>query len=165
MFHRGRYIRGQDRGSGVRGGRAGLTGMRESGGAAVTGSDAVAVIHAANVAYLEAYRRNARLMALLEQVATVNERLAELRLERSAAFLARNARASRRLQRAGPGVRAGRLTAGGRFQAGGQGAWIRRSMSSPNGRSPSMGPTITVIQSSSIRQPGGGGRSESAAAW
>jgi hypothetical protein len=66
-----------------------------------TGSDPVAVIHAANVAYLEAYRRNARLMALLEQVATVDERFAELRLERSGAFLARNAQAIRRLQRAG----------------------------------------------------------------
>jgi len=64
-------------------------------------ADPVAMIHAANVAYLEAYRRNARLMALLEQVATVDERFAALRLERSEAFLARNARAIRRLQRAG----------------------------------------------------------------
>ena len=64
-------------------------------------ADPVAVIHAANVAYLEAYRRNARLMALLEQVAAVDERFAALRLERSEAFLARNARAIRRLQRAG----------------------------------------------------------------
>ena len=64
-------------------------------------ADPVAVIHAANVAYLEAYRRNARLMALLEQVATVDERFAALRVERSEAFLARNARAIRRLQRAG----------------------------------------------------------------
>jgi AcrR family transcriptional regulator len=65
------------------------------------GTDPIAVIRAANVAYLEAYRRNARLMALLEQVATVDERFAALRLERSDAFLARNARAIRRLQRAG----------------------------------------------------------------
>jgi AcrR family transcriptional regulator len=64
-------------------------------------ADPVAAIHAANLAYLEAYRRNARLMALLEQVATVDERFAALRLERSEAFLARNARAIRRLQRAG----------------------------------------------------------------
>lgn len=64
-------------------------------------TDPVAVIRAANVAYLEAYRRNARLMALLEQVATVDERFAALRRERSDAFLARNARAIRRLQRAG----------------------------------------------------------------
>lgn len=65
------------------------------------GADPVAVIHAANVAYLEAYRRNARLMALLEQVATVDERFAGLRGKRSQAFLARNARAIRRLQRQG----------------------------------------------------------------
>lgn len=68
---------------------------------AATGADPVAVIHAANVAYLEAYRRNARLMALMEQVATVDERFRELRLERTEAFLARNARAIRRLQREG----------------------------------------------------------------
>jgi AcrR family transcriptional regulator len=64
-------------------------------------TDPVAVIHAANIAYLEAYRRNAQLMALLEQVATVDERFATVRRERSEAFLARNARAIRRLQRAG----------------------------------------------------------------
>jgi AcrR family transcriptional regulator len=65
------------------------------------GADPVAVIEAANLAYLEAYRRNARLMALLEQVATVDEAFRELRRRRSAAFLERNARAVRRLQRAG----------------------------------------------------------------
>jgi AcrR family transcriptional regulator len=72
-----------------------------AGAGAGAGADPVAAIRAANVAYLEAYRRNARLMALLEQVATVDERFAALRLERSDAFLARNARAIRRLQRAG----------------------------------------------------------------
>ena len=65
------------------------------------GSDPAAVIEAANRAYLEAYRRNARLMALLEQVATVDEGFRELRRRRSATFLARNARAVRRLQRSG----------------------------------------------------------------
>jgi hypothetical protein len=40
-------------------------------------------------------------MALLEQVATVNDTFLQIRLERSEAFLARNARAIRRLQRAG----------------------------------------------------------------
>jgi hypothetical protein len=58
-------------------------------------------LEAANLAYLQAYRRNARLMALLEQVATVDEKFLELRWQRSAAFLARNARAIRRLQRDG----------------------------------------------------------------
>ena len=59
------------------------------------------MIAAANLGYLEAYCRNASLMALLEQVATVDEDFRELRLQRTAAFLARNARAIRRLQRAG----------------------------------------------------------------
>jgi AcrR family transcriptional regulator len=70
-------------------------------GPALTAGDPVAVIEVANRAYLEAYRRNARLMALLEQVATVDEDFRELRRRRSEAFLARNARAVRRLQRAG----------------------------------------------------------------
>jgi AcrR family transcriptional regulator len=68
---------------------------------APAGSDPVAEIEAANLAYLEAYRRNARFMAVLEQVATVNDTFLQIRLERSEAFLARNARAIRRLQRAG----------------------------------------------------------------
>ena len=68
---------------------------------APAGSDPVAVIEAANLAYLEAYRRNARFMALLEQVATVNDAFLRIRIERSRAFLTRNARAIRRLQRAG----------------------------------------------------------------
>jgi AcrR family transcriptional regulator len=65
------------------------------------GSDPVAVIEAANRAYLEAYRRNARLMAMLEQVATVDEDFRRLRLERSDAFVERNAKAIRHLQGAG----------------------------------------------------------------
>jgi AcrR family transcriptional regulator len=73
----------------------------DTGTGAGAGTDPVAAIRAANLAYLDAYRRNARLMALLEQVATVDERFAALRLERSDAFLARSARAIRRLQRAG----------------------------------------------------------------
>jgi AcrR family transcriptional regulator len=64
-------------------------------------SDPVAVIEAANRAYLEAYRRNAKLMAMLEQVATVDDEFLRLRLERSDAFVKRNARAIRRLQRDG----------------------------------------------------------------
>jgi AcrR family transcriptional regulator len=69
--------------------------------AAASDSDPVAVIEAANRAYLEAYRRNARLMALLEQVATVDDDFLRLRLERSDAFVSRNAKAIRRLQRDG----------------------------------------------------------------
>jgi AcrR family transcriptional regulator len=75
--------------------------MLHPGPALTGGGDPVAVIEAANLAYLEAYQRNARLMALLEQVATVDESFRELRLRRTEAFLARNARAVRRLQAAG----------------------------------------------------------------
>jgi AcrR family transcriptional regulator len=63
--------------------------------------DPVATIAAANLAYLRAYQRNARLMALLEQVAAVDESFRRIRLQRTEAFLARNARAIRRLQQAG----------------------------------------------------------------
>src|ERR1700751_4500366 len=45
--------------------------------------DPLAVIDAANRAYLAAYRRNARLMALIEQVALIDERFLELRLARA----------------------------------------------------------------------------------
>ncbi len=65
------------------------------------GSDPAEVIERANRAYLEAYQRNARLMVLLEQVATVDEDFLQLRLRRTDAFVRRNARAIRRLQRAG----------------------------------------------------------------
>jgi AcrR family transcriptional regulator len=68
---------------------------------ALTEPNPWAVITAANRAYLEAYRRNARLMALLEQLATVDERFADMRKQRSDAFVTRNARAIRRLQRSG----------------------------------------------------------------
>jgi hypothetical protein len=48
---------------------------------------------------LDAYRRNAKLMKLLEQVATTDDRFFELR--RTAACVERNARSIRRLQREG----------------------------------------------------------------
>jgi AcrR family transcriptional regulator len=72
-------------------------------GPAVTpgSSDPVAVIEAANRAYLESYRRNAKLMVMLEQVATVDPGFLRIRLRRSEAFVARNARAIRQLQRQG----------------------------------------------------------------
>jgi AcrR family transcriptional regulator len=65
------------------------------------GENPVAVIEAANRAYLIAYRRNARLMALLEQVSLVDERFRRLRLARARAFSDRNARALVALQRQG----------------------------------------------------------------
>jgi AcrR family transcriptional regulator len=63
--------------------------------------DPIAVIDAANRAYLAAYRRNARLMALLEQVAQIDDGFRALRLRRARAFGARNAQAIARLQERG----------------------------------------------------------------
>lgn len=54
--------------------------------------NSAAIIGAANRAYLEAYRRNAKLMQLLEQVATIDPAFRELRLARSRAFAERSAR-------------------------------------------------------------------------
>lgn len=60
-----------------------------------------AVIAASNRAYLQAYQRNAKLMMLLEQVATINPRIREARLRRSRAFIERNASSIARLQHQG----------------------------------------------------------------
>lgn len=68
--------------------------------------DPVAVIAASNRAYFEAFRRNARLMALLQQVAAVDPRFRDLRRARSEAFVARNARAIADLQQRGLADRA-----------------------------------------------------------
>jgi AcrR family transcriptional regulator len=63
--------------------------------------DPYAVLEASNRAYLEAYRRNAKLMALLEQVASVDHTFRELRRRRGEAFVHRNARGIADLQRRG----------------------------------------------------------------
>jgi AcrR family transcriptional regulator len=63
--------------------------------------DPVAMIEATNRSYLLAYRRNARLMALMEQVAQVNEDFRRTRLRRVRAFTDRNAQAIAELQRRG----------------------------------------------------------------
>jgi AcrR family transcriptional regulator len=63
--------------------------------------DPVGMIDAANRAYLSAYRRNAKLMGLMEQVALLDERFCALRFERARAFTRRNAQALRRLQERG----------------------------------------------------------------
>lgn len=65
------------------------------------GGDPVAAIAAANLAYLRAYRRNARLMGLMEQLAAFDDEVARARRARGEAFVARNARAIARLQAAG----------------------------------------------------------------
>jgi AcrR family transcriptional regulator len=53
--------------------------------------DPYAVLEASNRAYLEAYRRNARLMGLLEQVAQVDPDFRSFRTRRADAFIRRNA--------------------------------------------------------------------------
>jgi AcrR family transcriptional regulator len=64
-------------------------------------SDPISVIEAANRAYLTAYRRNAKLMGLIEQVSLIDEGFRRRRLQRASQFAARNARAIRRLQERG----------------------------------------------------------------
>jgi hypothetical protein len=59
------------------------------------------VLEASNRAYLEAYRRNAKLMALLEQVAQVEPEFREFRSRRTDAFIRRNARGIADLQARG----------------------------------------------------------------
>jgi AcrR family transcriptional regulator len=63
--------------------------------------DPRAVIDAANRAYLQAYRRNARLMTLIEQVALIDERFLRLRIRRADVFAQRNAAGIARLQARG----------------------------------------------------------------
>lgn len=63
--------------------------------------DPIAVIEASNRAYLDAYARNAKLMRLLEQVATIDPDVRELRRRRGALFAERNARSIRDLQQRG----------------------------------------------------------------
>jgi AcrR family transcriptional regulator len=67
-------------------------------------------VRRANRSYYEAYLRNARMMAIIEQVATFNEEFRETRRRHRAASIARSARAIRRWQREGivdPGLDAG----------------------------------------------------------
>jgi AcrR family transcriptional regulator len=63
--------------------------------------DPRAAIDAANRAYLMGYRRNARLMTLIEQVALIDERILQLRLKRAHVFAQRTAAAIARLQARG----------------------------------------------------------------
>jgi AcrR family transcriptional regulator len=63
--------------------------------------DPLALIEAANRDYLLAYKRNARLMALFEQVAQIDDDFRELRRKRGAAFVRRNAKMIRELQESG----------------------------------------------------------------
>jgi AcrR family transcriptional regulator len=68
----------------------------------IAGSDDPrAAIDAANRAYLMSYRRNARLMTLIEQVALIDERILQLRLKRAHVFAQRTAAEIARLQARG----------------------------------------------------------------
>ncbi|GAA2133731.1 TetR/AcrR family transcriptional regulator [Actinomadura napierensis] len=64
-------------------------------------TDPRGLIDAANREYLQSYGRNARLMALFEQVAQIDEKFHELRVERGSAFAERNAQMIRSLQARG----------------------------------------------------------------
>ncbi|MGW5112749.1 TetR/AcrR family transcriptional regulator [Nocardia sp. NPDC004123] len=59
------------------------------------------LVEAANREYLLAYKRNARLMGVFEEVTQINENFRALRLERNRAFIQRNARMIRELQESG----------------------------------------------------------------
>lgn len=63
--------------------------------------DPIALIEASNRAYLVSYRRNARLMGLLDEVASIDDDVRQLRRRRSAAFIERNASGIRDLQARG----------------------------------------------------------------
>jgi AcrR family transcriptional regulator len=63
--------------------------------------DPLSVIEASNRSYLVTYRRNAKLMALMEQVAQIDEDFLRMRLRRVRAFTDRNAEAIAQLQRRG----------------------------------------------------------------
>ncbi|MDR7159139.1 TetR/AcrR family transcriptional regulator [Arthrobacter sp. BE255] len=60
-----------------------------------------AIIEASNRAYLESFRRNAKLMQLLEEVASIDPKVRELRRARGWVFVERNARAIKDLQARG----------------------------------------------------------------
>ncbi|MEK0099306.1 TetR/AcrR family transcriptional regulator [Streptomyces sp. NPDC056002] len=64
-------------------------------------TDTRQLIDASNREYLRAYKKNARLMALFEQVAQVDEKFMALRIERGNAFARRNAKLIQALQESG----------------------------------------------------------------
>jgi len=63
--------------------------------------DPYALIEASNRSYFEAYGRNAKLMGLLEQVASIDPQFREVRRRRSVDFIDRNARGIANLQQLG----------------------------------------------------------------
>ncbi|MEO6793638.1 MAG: TetR/AcrR family transcriptional regulator [Mycobacterium sp.] len=76
--------------------------MMHPGMGRVSGTDdPYAVLEASNRAYLEAYRRNAKLMGLLEQVSQVDPKFRDFRSRRADAFIDRNAAGIADLQERG----------------------------------------------------------------
>lgn len=67
----------------------------------VPGDDVYGALEAANRAYLLAYQRNAKLMMLMEQVATIDDDFREHRRRRGRVFIDRNSRAIASLQERG----------------------------------------------------------------
>ncbi|GGV16499.1 TetR/AcrR family transcriptional regulator [Actinomadura sp. LOL_016] len=65
------------------------------------GPSPAARVRRANRAYYEAYQRNARMMAIIEQVSTFNVEFQEMRRKHRASAVARSAKAIRRWQAAG----------------------------------------------------------------
>ena len=63
--------------------------------------DPTAIVKASNRAYFAAYKRNAKLMGLLDQVSSVDPEFRRLRQRRAEAFIRRNARGIEDLQRRG----------------------------------------------------------------
>jgi AcrR family transcriptional regulator len=66
-----------------------------------TGNDPASLIERANRGYFHAYRQNAKMMAILEQVSTFSPRLSEVRREARQFWVARSQRAITSWQRAG----------------------------------------------------------------
>ncbi|MGP4026381.1 TetR/AcrR family transcriptional regulator [Actinomadura sp. 3N407] len=66
-----------------------------------TGPSPAARVRRTNRAYYEAYRRNAKMMAIIEQVATFNEEFQEMRRKHRAVSWGRSAKAIARWQKAG----------------------------------------------------------------
>jgi AcrR family transcriptional regulator len=70
-------------------------------GSASASTEPAVRVRRANRAYYEAYRRNAKMMAIIEQVSTFNEEFQEMRRKHRAESVGRSARAIERWQRAG----------------------------------------------------------------
>lgn len=77
------------------------TGTSPTGATALADTSPTARIRRANRAYYEAYLRNAKMMAIVEQVATFNEEFQEMRRKHRAVSVGRSAKAIEQWQRAG----------------------------------------------------------------